>query len=234
MVTDHATKIDVNTVLTTQYNRNDKLREEVFDMKNLLVSQGTQFSTLNEKFNEIVKRFPRIENELNGVKIDMSSKTTRDELNMIKTAVPNMATKHDLDDFKENCKEFISKRELSEIKLEIAKVNESLKKFVQRDGIESKNKEFKSLIEKLSNDKIDRHNHHEAIDHVKRLIEEPREDLKEFKHIYHVDLDKLTKKTDKIIQSMDNNVKIDIVMEIKDQIKLLADKEKIKELETAI
>lgn len=33
---------------------------------------------------------------------------------------------------------------------------------------------------------------------------------------------------------MDNNVKMDVVMEINDQIKLLADKEKVKEIETAV
>jgi len=170
MVTEHATKVDVNTVLTTQYNKNDKLREEVFDMKNLLVTQGTQFSSLNEKFNEVVKRFPRIENELNGVKIDMSAKTTRDELNMIKTAVPNMCTRQDLDEFKENCKEYISKRELSDIRIDMAKINETLKKFVQKDTIDIKIKDIKGLIEKLHNDKIDRHIHTESIDHLKHKI----------------------------------------------------------------
>lgn len=175
-----------------------------------------------------------MENELNGVKIDMSSRTTRDELNMVKTAVPNMATKYDLEEFKEQCKEFISKRDLVEVKTEVAKVIESTKKFCSRNELDKQIKDVKLIIEKLNNEKIDRHTHHDSIDSLKKLIEEPKHEIREFKTSYFIELDKINKKTDRITTSLDNKVTIDLVLEIKDQIKLLADKEKIKELESSI
>jgi len=59
-------------------------------MKTLMTDLGYQFSGLKENFNEIIKRFPKVENEINGLKLDLVCKSSRDETDIFKSVLGNI------------------------------------------------------------------------------------------------------------------------------------------------
>lgn len=128
MITEYATRIDVHTVLATQRDKfaADKLTDELLDIKNIVNQHNSNFKQVTNQIGEINKRFPRIENEVGNLKMDVSSKTSRDEMNMIKNAFPTLVTRQELDEVRDRNKEFISKKDLMEFKKDVVKIQESL------------------------------------------------------------------------------------------------------------
>jgi len=130
MISTHATKIEVTTVLGTQSNKifADKINDEMVELKNLASQNKSDLKIMSNEMKDFGKKFPRFESEMGNMKVDVSSKCSREEVNAIRNAVPGMVTKHELEEVREQSKEFISKRDLLDYKQDIIKMQETLKK----------------------------------------------------------------------------------------------------------
>lgn len=130
MISTHATKIEVSTVLGTQRDKliADKINDEMVELKNLAIQHKSDLKIMSNEMKDFGKKFPRFESEIGNMKVDVSSKCSREEINAIRNAVPGMVTKLELEDVREQTKEFISKRDLMEYKQDIIKMQENLKK----------------------------------------------------------------------------------------------------------
>lgn len=224
MISTHATKIEVSTVLGTQRDKliADKINDEMVELKNLASQNKSDLKIMSNEMKDFGKKFPRFESEMGNMKVDVSSKCSREEINAIRNAVPGMVTKHELEEVREQSKEFISKRDLLEYKQDIIKMQETLKKQPIKTELDSFKKQIDTVIEKLNNDKVEKYIFKDEIDMLKKAVEIPRQEISKLEEKVDHEIQKLKKVTDKLFQNIELKVSIDAIMEINDKINKMA------------
>lgn len=90
------------------------------------------------------------------------------------------------------------------------------------------------MIEKLHNDKIDKVIIYEQLEIIRKSVDVPNKEIKNLESKIDEQLEKNKKNIDRLSHSIDSKVTEESIQNVKDQIKLLADKETFENFEKSI